>query len=160
MELSELYLKTAFAVMACDGDIAEEEIEMVQKLEVAFDLEANRRKELLDSYVELINEKGLAFLKEYLAQLESSNLNLEQAQHLLLLVLKMIEADGVVQYSEIKFFKKVRLALGLSDDEIIEISPQQVLGIDIEDFLLPDNVEGELEWSENIQFDKFTSLLI
>lgn len=30
MEINELYLKTAFCCMACDGDIADEEVQYVR----------------------------------------------------------------------------------------------------------------------------------
>lgn len=32
MKVNELYLKTAFCCMACDGDIALEELELIKKL--------------------------------------------------------------------------------------------------------------------------------
>ena len=32
MELNELFLRTAFACMACDGDIAQEEVDLIKNL--------------------------------------------------------------------------------------------------------------------------------
>ena len=44
----------------------------------------------------------------------------------------MIEADHIIQYSEVKFFKKVRNRLTVSDEAILEKLPNS------EDYLLPD----------------------
>lgn len=35
MELNELFLKTAFSCMACDGEIASEELELVKQYAIA-----------------------------------------------------------------------------------------------------------------------------
>ena len=67
MNRKELMLKTTFACMACDGDIAEEEIELLRGLVadtdlfVGLDIEAS-----LKQYVDAINQKGAAFLDQYL----------------------------------------------------------------------------------------------
>ncbi len=58
----------------------------------------------------------------------------------------VIEADGQILYSEVKFFNKLRSCLSISDDAILEIMP------DKEDYLLPDIKTSEFVFNEDIKF--------
>lgn len=61
--------------------------------------------------------------------------------------LQTIFADNRIEYSEVKFFKKIRSRLSITDEEILASHP------DVEDFLLPDiNVAEDPIW-ENVVFD-------
>ena len=61
--------------------------------------------------------------------------------------LKTICADNRIEYSQVKFFKKLRSRLSLTDEEILDNHP------DVEDFLLTDiNVAEDPVW-ENVVFD-------
>ena len=65
---NELYLKTAFACMACDGDIATEEIALVKTMTEQSDLFSSIDVEnKLNDYVEQINKQGKGFLSGYLS---------------------------------------------------------------------------------------------
>ena len=133
MKTEELYLKTIFCCMSCDGDIAEQEIEMVKN----FCLNDDTFKEIevektLNQWIKEINSEGAAFLKRHLIELSSINLNKEEELKIVDYAIKIIEADNKIEYSEIKFFKKIRATLAVSDEDILEIHP------DKEDYLLPD----------------------
>ena len=52
----------------------------------------------------------------------------------------MIEADNKIEYSEISFFKKIRLNLFISDEAILAEMPNK------EDYLLPDIIQKEYEF--------------
>lgn len=70
MELNELYLKTAFCCMACDGEIAEEEIELIKNYVKDTDIFGSVDVEkTLNEYIANINQNGMAFLKSYLKDL-------------------------------------------------------------------------------------------
>ena len=60
----------------------------------------------------------------------------------------MIEADNKIVYSEVKFFKRIRNNLTISDEDILEAYPIN------DDYLLPDNMEpiDIMDW--NYTFDK------
>ena len=61
--------------------------------------------------------------------------------------IKTIEADERIEYSEIKFFKKIRRRLFISDEKILEKYPNK------EDYLLQDiNTVEEPIWNNGIQF--------
>lgn len=67
------------------------------------------------------------------------------------LAFNAIDADNCIAYSEVKFFKKIRSRLSISDEAILEMFP------DKEDFLLPDLKVTELPmWDESIQFAQIT----
>ena len=143
MERNEIYLKTAFCCMACDGDIANEEVLILKKYI------SNHSKEfdgvnvdsLLNSYVEGINTMGERFLKNYLAEIAECNLSEEEQLNVISLAINIIEADEKIEYSEIAFFKKIRLKLSISDDQILSRLPGK------EDYLLPDIIDDSpFEW--------------
>lgn len=149
MTKQELYLKTMFCCMACDGDIAPEEIDLVKTIAVQTPmLEGLDVESVLNAYVSAINRAGSSFLRKYLNELSEENLNSEEELQIIKLSIKMIEADNNIEYSEIKFFKKIRSRLSVSDEQILAEHP------DKEDFLLPDiDVMEEPVWNEGIVFD-------
>lgn len=145
MEVKELYLKTLFCCSACDGEIAPEEVSLVKQIsenDRAFD--GMDVEGVLNQYVEQINNKGRAFLQEYLRAVGDTNLSDSETLKLIELTVKMIEADQQVLYSEVKFFKKIRSNLRISDSEILKALPEA------EDYLLPDVMvdSKEDDWSE------------
>lgn len=129
--------------MACDGDIAEEEIKLlgdvVHKSVLFGDIDVQTA---INQYVEQINKEGLRFLSNYLREVSSAKLTDEQALTLVKLAIDIIEADKNIEYSEISFFKKIRKRLSISDDIILASMP------DKEDYLLPDiEMPYDMDWS-------------
>ena len=148
MNIQELYLKTIFCCMACDGDIANEEVALVHditsKQDVFDGMDVNA---VINGYVASINANGALFLKQYLKELSSQELSNEEQKKIVDFALQTIFADNRIEYSEVKFFKKIRSRLSLTDEEILANHP------DVEDFLLPDiNVAEDPIW-ENVVFD-------
>jgi uncharacterized tellurite resistance protein B-like protein len=148
---SELLLKTIFACMACDGDIASEEVQVLRELIANTDLFKELDVEVvLKKYVDSINKDGVSFLNNYLSDIAEDALSKEEQMCLVDLAFKTIEADKRIEYSEVKFFKKIRVRLSLTDEEILAKYP------DKEDFLLPDiNVADDPEWN-NVTFAEIT----
>lgn len=148
MNIQELYLKTIFCCMACDGDIANEEVALVHditsKQDVFDGMDVNA---VINGYVASINADGALFLKQYLKELSSQELSNEEQKKIVDFALQTIFADNRIEYSEVKFFKKIRSRLSITDEEILANHP------DVEDFLLPDiNVAEDPIW-ENVVFD-------
>ncbi len=148
MNTQELYLKTIFCCMACDGDIANEEVALVHDItskQDAFD--GKDVNAVINGYVASINANGALFLKQYLKELSSQELSNEEQKMIVDFALQTIFADNRIEYSEVKFFKKIRSRLSITDEEILANHP------DVEDFLLPDiNVAEDPIW-ENVVFD-------
>lgn len=153
MSTQELLLKTIFACMACDGDIAPEEIQMLRGLILETDLFKELDVDaILRQYIDLINHDGVSFLNKYLSEIAEGKLSKEEQMFLVDLAFKTIEADNRIEYSEVRFFKKIRVRLSSTDEEILAKYP------DKEDFLLPDiNVTEEPEW-DNVKFADYINL--
>ena len=147
MNKSELFLRTAFCCMACDGDIANEEVEVIRKSAIESNLFGNLNiQDLINDYVSKINTIGRQFLSDYIADLSSAELSNEDQLELIKLAIQTIEADEKIEYSEVSFFKRIRKNLSIKDSQILEALP------DKEDYLLPD-VDVEDQWEWNISFN-------
>ena len=152
MSKEELYLKTVFCCIACDGDIATEEVNMVRELcskdNVFSSLDSEK---YFNSWITEINEQGGIFLQSYLKEINSVELNEKEQLLLVSLAIKAIEIDNRVEYAEVKFFKKIRSRLTISDEAILAEHP------DKEDFLLPDiNIEEIPQWDNNTHFSQIS----
>lgn len=154
MEKQELYLKTMFCCISCDGDIATEEVDLIRQLcnnDIKLDCEVSEK--LLNQWIDDINKQGAIFLSSYLNDLKNANLSNEEQMNVVRLAIRAIEADNKIEYSEIKFFKKIRARLNVGDEQILEAFP------DKQDFLLPDlNVLDDPILESNLQFDKISLL--
>ena len=158
MEINELYLKTAFSCMACDGEIAGEELELVKhyanssSLFEGLDIEGK-----LNEYVAEINDQGQSFLAGYISKVVNAQLNEEQELNIAKIAIKMIEADNKIEYSEISFFKRIRNKLNVTDEKLMDIFKDETLfekfpEVEPEDFLLPDiKVNDDEEWNVSFQ---------
>lgn len=135
MELNELLLRTAFACMACDGDIASEEVELIRQIFKDNNLfEKDDVDEKLDELVKEINQEGKAFLKKYLQALAEQSLTEEEEIKVVDVAIQTIRADSRIEYSEIKFFKVLRSNLKIVTDDVLLM---KVDGID-ENYLAQD----------------------
>ena len=153
MTTSELLLKTAFCCMACDGEIAPEEIQLVKKITEHSELFSNLNVEKeLNAFIVQINEQGKAFLANYIQEVANATLTTQEELQLIKLAIQTIEADENIEYSEISFFKRIRAKLKISDDEILAVLP------DKEDYLLPDIIEKSDDFWSSVSFAeiKFT----
>ncbi|MBF1578122.1 MAG: TerB family tellurite resistance protein [Prevotella sp.] len=152
MTKKELYLKTVFCCIACDGDIAKEEIRLIRELgtkdKLFNDMDTER---YINAWINEINKRGSMFLQNYLNEIATEYLNEKEQLLLVSLAFNAIEADNRIEYSEVKFFKKIRSRLSISDETILGKFPNK------EDFLLPDLKVAELPmWDENTYFNQIT----
>ena len=152
MTKEELYLKTIFCCIACDGNIATEEVDMVRDLcakdRIFHNLDS---EEYLNAWITEINEQGGVFLQTYLKEINSVELNEQEQLLLVSLAIKAIEADNSIEYAEVKFFKKIRSKLTISDEAILAEQP------DKEDFLLPDiNITEIPQWNDSTHFSQIS----
>ena len=135
MELNVLLLRTAFACMSCDGEIATEEVNLIKQMakekHLFGDIDIDKE---LEELVEEINVKGKGFLKQYLVNLAEQTLTEEDELQVADVAVQTIRSDNKIEYSEIKFFKVIRSNLKIvSDDTLLE----KIEGID-ENYLAQD----------------------
>lgn len=147
METNELYLKTAFCCMACDGEIANEEIALLKKKvasENVFDgLDVQGK---INEYVSAINSQGGKFLNSYVGEVKEAQLDDASSLGLIKIAIETIEIDNEIKYSEVSFFKRIRKNLPITDEAILKVMP------DKEDYLLPD-VEDDSIFDWTASFD-------
>lgn len=133
MTTQELYLKTLFCCMACDGTVAEQELEtlktVAQSTPLLIGLDWASK---IQDYVAQIHQTGEAFLTSYLQELADASLTDEEQLRIVALAFQMIDADACITYQEVCFFKQIRAQLSLSDEQILAQHP------DKDEFLLPD----------------------
>ena len=159
MELNELLLRTAFACMSCDGEIAAEEVDvlkqMAQDKHLFGDIDINKE---LDRLVQEININGKNFLKQYLLSLSELTLTEDEELKIADVAVQTIRSDNKIEYSEIKFFKVIRSNLkNVSDNKLLET----IEGID-ENYLAQDIKTDYLhlyeDYFDNIELPKFNIL--
>lgn len=144
METNELYLKTAFSCMACDGEIAAEELGLVKQYANSSTLfEGLDIERKLNKFVDEINDQGQSFLAGYISEVANAKLSEEQELNLARIAIKMIEVDNKIEYSEISFFKRIRSKLSVTDEKLLDIFKDETMfdkfpEVELEDFLLPD----------------------
>ena len=135
MEQNELLLRTAFACMSCDGDIATEEVALIKQMSnerhLFGDIDIDKE---LDSLVGEINKKGKGFLKQYLNSLAEQTMTEEEELQVAEVAVQTIRIDNRIEYSEIKFFKVLRSNLKIVSDETLL---KKIDGID-ENYLAQD----------------------
>ena len=153
MNQEELLLRTAFACMACDGSIAEEEVSLIQTMNddshIFGDIDV---KEKLQEMLVSLRTDGNDFVKQYLHLVENEQLTEKQELEILRVAAQTIQADNVIEYSEIKFFKLIRSCMAVSDSVILE----NVIEID-EEYLAQDIIERNIlldSYFDNIQLDQ------
>jgi len=152
MDTNELYLKTIFSCIACDGDIAQEEVDLIRNMaSTSNTFDGLEMEDLLNKWIADINENGARFLQSYLSDLGEAKLTDQEQLMIADLAIQSIEADNRIEYSEVKFFKKIRSRLTISDEAILKEHP------DKEDLLLPDiQVNDKLDWDTDTHFSKIS----
>ena len=141
MDRNKIYLKTAFCCMACDGDIAPEEMKKIQSLPHFNGLDVNQ---LLQEYFRQLKSEGNMFLRKFLDEIKEASLSEDEECELVSIAIQTIEVDGSIEYNEVAFFKKIRGRLRASDEKILLAIPENPGVIDQitpEDYLQPDITE-------------------
>lgn len=138
MDRTELYLKTAFCCMACDGEIVPEEMEKINTLSYFKGLDIHQ---ILLDYLSQLKKEGSVFLKNYLDEVKKANLTELEECELTNIAIQTIEVDRTIEYNEVAFFKKLRKRLKATDEVLLTTIPQNPNVEDQiapEDYLLPD----------------------
>lgn len=124
IKFDKLLMKTAFCCMVSDGDIDNKEITLIKSMcndsPLFKDIDV---QEEINRLVDKINEKGTEFISEYFNLLKKSFLTEKEELTLVDFAIKIIKADDIIEYSEIKFFKNIRHRLNVSDESIYEAFP-------------------------------------
>lgn len=120
-EFKKILFKGAFSVMACDGEVAETEVsEMKEMMSNAPYFDGLDHDAELKAAFEDIKVNGTKSIENFFQLLSSSQLSERQELQLVEVLIRMINADGKVEDSELHFMHKIRSNLTqLSDVNII-----------------------------------------
>ena len=132
-EFEKILLKTAFCCLASDGNIDKREIDLIQSIFANFEQYKDLNlQDKINSFIKIYNEKGKEFFTNYFDLLKDASFSSEEELGIIDVAIRTIQADDLIEYSEIKFFKIIRHHLKATDSQILEKFP------DIEIFLEED----------------------
>jgi uncharacterized tellurite resistance protein B-like protein len=119
--------KSAVLAMACDGNIADEEVNEIKNIVaneiyfMGYDFE-----EPLKNNIDNIKTNGKGAINQYLQEIGTSDLNEHQEILLVEVLLRMIQADTKVEESELKFLQMVKSKLKTDEQTLIVKFPHQI----------------------------------
>lgn len=120
-DFNKILLLTSVCCMACDGEIAKEEIESLKNLSKNQELFGKEDvNQVLSVIMDSLSKYGYNFVRSYLDLLEKADFSEQQEIQILDVATKTIYADKKVEYDEIKFFKTIRHNLKITDEKILE----------------------------------------
>lgn len=127
-DFKKVLFKGAFSVMACDGDVAESEVAEMKEM-----LSNSPYFDGLDHEVEMkaafddIKSNGTKSIENFFKLLKSSELSERQEYQLVEVLVRMVEADGKVEDSELFFMHNIKSSLKqLTDEKIIINFPRHI----------------------------------
>jgi uncharacterized tellurite resistance protein B-like protein len=127
IDFKNFLFKSAVMAMACDGDIAEEEIAEIKNIvanEIYFmGFEFERA---LKEYIDLITLDFDSAMHNYLQEISANNLKESQEILLVEVVLRVILADQKVEESELKFLHRIKSKLKIEEEALMMKFPQQI----------------------------------
>jgi uncharacterized tellurite resistance protein B-like protein len=126
-DFKDFLFKSAVMAMACDGDIAETEIDEIKSIvanEIYF--MGYEFEEQLKNNVENIKANGKGAINQYLFDIEANNLNEHQEILLVEVLLRVIEADNDIQASELKFLQMAKAKLKVDEQTLIVKFPNHI----------------------------------
>ncbi len=148
-DFKDFLFKSAVMAMACDGNIAETEIEEIKAIvanEIYF--MGYDFREPLKSNITNIKLNGKRAVNQYLQEIGTSGLNEHQEVLLIEVLLRIIEADNDVQQSELKFLQMAKAKLKIDEQTLIVKFPKQI------DYLLDFHNYGlHQEFTDEIKFE-------
>jgi hypothetical protein len=142
--------------MASDGKIDNREIAIIKTMCEKSPLFSDFNfQEEINLLVDKINSNGKEFISYYFELLDSAILTEEEELTIIDFALQTINADEVIEYAEIKFFKNIRHRLKITYERILLKHP------DIEEFLEEDIITESLldkitnQYMESIELPQF-----
>lgn len=126
-DFQDFLFKSAVMVMSCDGEIASSEIDELKSItENEIYLLGYEYEEPLQRLIDDIKVNGKDAINRYLNEIDSLSLSPKQELILVEILIRMIEADSIIQPSEIMFLQLVKAKLKTSEENLIVKFPKQV----------------------------------
>lgn len=126
-DFKNFLFKSAVMAMACDGDIAETEIQEIKSIVaneiyfMGYDFEVP-----LKINIENLKNNGNSAINEYLQEIGPNKLTEKQEILLIEVLLRIIEADNNVQTNELKFLQMTKARLKVDEQTLILKFPKHI----------------------------------
>jgi uncharacterized tellurite resistance protein B-like protein len=123
-----LLFRAAFCMMACDGSIADSELQVLKHLlEHSPYFDGLEAEELIKEELGELQQLGIeGKLKKVIAELKQEQLTEGQQFQLLEVLLDILYADGEVAVHEAQLLHQIRQTLPLSDEQLLLHFPKAV----------------------------------
>tara|TARA_B100001564_G_C20418157_1_gene568867 strand:+ start:34 stop:531 length:498 start_codon:yes stop_codon:yes gene_type:complete len=137
IDFKKLLFKTAFCVMACDGSIDQMEIQEMKKIDskTTYFSDIDLSEEL-DNLINGLKNKNIKIVKSLFDSLRENTLSITQELLILEISMRILNADEVIDDSEVRFINLIRSKLDLGDQIIHERF-------------------GKIPYLKNLNFDEF-----
>ena len=117
----KLLFRSAVCVMACDGEIHEDEKKEIEKIvNTTHYFKGMDCSSELQHIIAEIGEQGRTVIRSYFDQIRESDFTPVQELLLLEILMRIINADGKLDPNEIKFLHIVKSKLKVHEEIIIE----------------------------------------
>lgn len=126
-EFKDFLFRSAVIAMACDGNIAEEEINEIKNIvanEIYF--MGYEFEEPLQKNIETIKINGKNAVNQFLQEITTKDLSEHQELLLIEVLLKIIQADSKVEENELKFLHLAKSKLKTDEQTLIVKFPHQI----------------------------------
>ena len=156
----DLLFQTGFFCMTCDGDIDDNEVNDLLSICTESSLFENFDFQTeINILIKKLNEQGKTFQKTYFDLLKKHSLTEDEELSLIDIAIRIIKANEIIDYSEIKFFKNIRYRLKVSNDKIVEHFPdfEQYLEEDIVTESLLDRIASQ--YFDSTELPQFKTIL-
>lgn len=121
LKFKKILFNVAFCAMACDGEIADEEIEemkfMDKKTTYFEDVDLSDE---LDELIKDLKESGKSIIDELFQQLSENEFNTIQELLILEIALKIIYSDTKIKKNEVNFIRFLRGKLRVPNEIILK----------------------------------------
>lgn len=127
-DFKKLLFRGSILAIACDGEIADSEIEEIKKhITESLYFEGMDHETELRNALSVIDKLGLRSVQEYFVAVSTGSLSVCQQFQLLEVLLKIVYADGKVEEDELIFLHNVRRHLrDISDEQLVLRFPRHV----------------------------------
>lgn len=160
LSFEELLLDTAFYTMACDGDIADEEVEAIRSMSAETDIFNDLEVEvLLNKKIRQLNKFGELVIRRFLRITNKRDFTESQKNSLLKVAIDIIFSDNEVEYNEIRFFRHLKSNIAASDKQVLAINENatELLGEEISYTDLADSSKSQFfSEGDRIEFDEIS----
>lgn len=127
IEFKKILFQAAFSIMACDGEIHDTELSEIKDIaENSIYFDGLNHEEELQTQVSIFKAKGGLAIQDFFKLIQSINLSAIQEEHLIEVLIRIINADNRVDENELHFLSQVRHTLKIDDTKLIVKFPKYI----------------------------------